>query len=168
MTFDAIRPSDSTDNAVGHDRRFMGLALAQARRAAEQGEVPVGAIVVRNTDIVGSGYNLREQTQNPLGHAELIAIAEAAKNLGQWRLADCELFVTLEPCIMCVGAILQARIGRLVFGSLDPKAGAVESLYRLCDDPRLNHRLPSVGGVLAVASSNLLSEFFSELRKKKP
>ena len=160
------RSGDGCD-PLNRDVEFMRLALEQARYAAERNEVPVGALIVRNDQVVGAGFNVREQAQNPLGHAELIAIAQAAKTTGQWRLAECVLYVTLEPCIMCVGAILQARIRRLVFASLDAKAGAVESLYRLCDDSRLNHRLPAVGGVLAAESANLLSEFFSELRKKK-
>ena len=105
--------------------------------------------MVANGKVVGSGFNQRESRQNPLCHAEIAAIDAAAKRLGKWRLSDCAIYVTLEPCIMCVGAILQARIAKLVFGCLDAKAGAVESLYRLCEDRRLNHQLPVVGGVLA-------------------
>ncbi len=149
------------------DDSYMELALAEAREAGARGEVPVGAIVVRGDQVVGRGFNRREELQDPLSHAELFAIQQAAKHIQSWRLAECELYVTMEPCIMCVGAILQARILRLVFGCLDAKAGAVESLYRLCDDERLNHRLPVSGGVLAQRCALLLEEFFSELRVRK-
>ena len=149
------------------DEEFMRLALAQALEAARQEEVPVGAVMVARGIVVGSGYNQRESQQNPLCHAEIAAIDAAAKNLRNWRLSDCTLYVTLEPCIMCVGAILQARVSSLVFGCLDPKAGAVESLYRLCEDRRLNHQLPVTGGVLADQAGVLLSEFFSRLRTRK-
>lgn len=145
----------------------MQLALEQAQRAAAQGEVPVGAVIVHGGEIVGAGYNLREKEQSPLAHAEMIALAEAARRLHSWRLEDCDLYVTLEPCLMCAGAILQARLRRLVFGCLDPKAGAVESLYRLCEDQRLNHQLPVVGGVLAREAAALLAEFFARLRLQK-
>ena len=150
-----------------HDEEFMRLALAQAQEAGRQDEVPVGAVIVAEGLVVGSGFNQRESRQNPLCHAEITAIDVAAKRLGRWRLNDCAIFVTLEPCIMCVGAILQARLARLVFGCLDPKAGAVESLYRLCEDQRLNHQLPVVGGVLANEAGAVLSEFFTHLRSRK-
>ena len=149
------------------DEEFMRLALAQAVEAARQDEVPVGAVMVAEGIVVGSGFNQRESRHNPLCHAEIAAIDTAAKQLGNWRLSNCTIYVTLEPCIMCVGAILQARIGKLVFGCLDPKAGAVESLYRLCEDRRLNHQLPVVGGVLANEAGVLLSEFFTRLRAHK-
>lgn len=149
------------------DFRYMEPALEQARHAAEKGEVPVGAVIVRDGEIVGAGHNLRESEQSPLAHAEIIALREAAGRLGSWRLEECDLYVTLEPCLMCAGAILQARMRRLVFGCLDPKAGAVESLYRVCGDPRLNHQLPAVGGVLAHESAALLAEFFARLRTQK-
>lgn len=149
------------------DGAYMRLALAQAHKAGEAGEVPVGAVIVRDGVVIGAGFNRREALQSPLAHAEMSAIEQAADYRRSWRLTDCDLYVTLEPCIMCVGAILQARICRLIFGCLDAKAGAVESLYRLCDDARLNHRLPVSGGVLAQESAALLSQFFSELRQKK-
>ena len=151
---------------AANDGFFMGLALAQAKEAADKGEVPVGAVVVCDGEVVGAGHNQREELQNPLAHAEIAAIEAASHRLGTWRLTECDLYVTLEPCVMCVGAILQARMRRLVFGCLDPKAGAVKSLYRLCEDERLNHRLPVTGGVSAEASAMLLSEFFARLRKK--
>lgn len=149
------------------DEDFMRLALALAEQAALQDEVPVGAVLVADGKVVGRGFNQRESQRNPLCHAEISAIDMAAKELGHWRLSECTIYVTLEPCIMCVGAILQARLKRLVFGCLDAKAGAVESLYRLCEDRRLNHQLPAVGGVLADQAGALLSEFFSRLRARK-
>jgi tRNA(adenine34) deaminase len=150
-----------------YDSGFMKLALAAAREASRRGEVPVGAVIVFDGAVVGAGYNCREERQNPLGHAEMIAIQEASTALRSWRLDQCDIYVTLEPCVMCVGAILQARMRRLVFGCHDSKAGAVETLYRLCEDQRLNHQLPVIGGVLAEESSSLLSTFFSRLRTRK-
>ena len=148
------------------DASFMKIAMAQARQASDKGEVPVGAVVVYGNQIVGKGYNRREELQSPLAHAEILAIEEAARALKSWRLIECHLFVTLEPCIMCVGATLQARLHRVVFGCLDPKAGAVESLYRLCEDRRLNHQVSTIGGVLAEESATLLGDFFSGLRER--
>ena len=146
---------------------YMELALAEAREAALRDEVPVGAVVVHGDRIVGRGYNRREERQSPLCHAELLAIEEASTALQTWRLTACDIYVTLEPCIMCVGAILQARMRRLVFGCLDAKAGAVESLYQLCQDERLNHRLPAQAGVLRDECALLLKDFFSQLRTRK-
>lgn len=149
------------------DAKYMNAALGAACRAADRGEVPVGAVVVFGENIVGCGYNRREELQSPLAHAEITAIEEASRRLGSWRLKECDLYVTLEPCIMCAGAILQARLRRLIFGCADPKAGAVESLYRLCEDRRLNHQLPVVGGVLAEESAAMLGDFFTRLRQQK-
>ncbi|MGE5303411.1 MAG: tRNA adenosine(34) deaminase TadA [Alphaproteobacteria bacterium] len=146
---------------------YMELALAEAEAAAARGEVPVGAVVVCGERVVGRGFNCREERQSPLSHAELVAIEEAAGSLHSWRLSECEIYVTLEPCVMCVGAILQARIARLVFGCLDAKAGAVESLYKLCEDARFNHRLPVRSGVLAERCALLLEDFFTKLRTRK-
>src|SRR5690349_15909101 len=123
------------------DAEYMTEALGQARQAAEAGEVPVGAIIVCNGSVISAGHNARESNQSPLAHAEIVAIEKAARYLASWRLSSCDLYVTLEPCIMCVGAMLQARVRRLVFGCADPKAGAVMSLYELTNDPRLNHRI---------------------------
>jgi tRNA(adenine34) deaminase len=145
----------------------MRNALSAAAAAGDRGEVPVGAVVVSQGVVVGTGYNRREETQSPLSHAELLAIEEASRRLGSWRLNECDIYVTLEPCIMCAGAIVQARMRRLIFGCVDPKAGAVESLYRLCEDQRLNHRLLVVGGVLAEESASLLADFFATLRRQK-
>ncbi|MGH8546818.1 MAG: nucleoside deaminase, partial [Gammaproteobacteria bacterium] len=119
-----------------HDVEYMKLALSAAREGARRGEVPVGAVIVAAGEIIGTGYNCREERQNPLGHAEIIAIEEASRRARSWRLESCDIYVTLEPCLMCTGAILQARMRRLVFACPDPKAGAVESLYRLCEDQR--------------------------------
>jgi tRNA(adenine34) deaminase len=149
------------------DPLYMELALVEAREAGSLGEVPVGAVVVRGGEIIARGHNQRETLQSPLAHAEVLVIQKSAAVLRRWRLNDCDLYVTLEPCVMCVGAILQARVRRLVFGCLDPKAGAVESLYRLCDDSRLNHRLPVAGGILAEDSAALLGDFFGRLRQRK-
>lgn len=149
------------------DIHYMNLALSEAGQAAAKGEVPVGAVIVLGAEVVGAGFNRREERQSPLAHAEMIALAAAAGRLRTWRLEECDMYVTLEPCLMCAGAILQARVRRLVFGCLDPKAGAVESLYRLCEDQRLNHQLPAIGGVLADQSAALLADFFARLRQQK-
>jgi tRNA(adenine34) deaminase len=153
--------------ASAADESYMRVALDEARAAAAAGEIPVGAIVVANDAVLARAHNLREERQSALAHAEILAIETASARLKSWRLEECTIYVTLEPCIMCVGAILQARIARLVFGCLDPKAGAVESLYRLCEDTRLNHRLPVTGGILTEDCSRILSDFFSNLRKGK-
>jgi tRNA(adenine34) deaminase len=149
------------------DLSYMQMALDEARMAAAKGEVPVGAVVTCAGKVIGRGHNQRETQQSPLAHAEILAIQQASSALRSWRLSDCELYVTLEPCVMCVGAVLQARIRRLVFGCLDAKAGAVESLFGLCDDGRLNHRLPATGGLLARQSADLLESFFKALRETK-
>ncbi|MFQ5903917.1 MAG: nucleoside deaminase, partial [Candidatus Binatia bacterium] len=130
------------------DPLYMDLALQEADRAAEKEEIPVGAVVVYKGEVIGRAHNRREEFQNPIAHAEILALEAASLHLKSWRLHECTLYVTLEPCIMCVGAILQARVSRLVFGCLDPKGGAVESLYSLCEDPRLNHRPAVTRGIL--------------------
>ena len=146
---------------------YMRIALDLAREAANEGEVPVGALVVdKDGQIIGTGANRREADQDPIAHAEILAIASAANRIGFWRLEDTTLFVTLEPCPMCAGAILNARIPRVVFGASDPKAGAVQSLYHLLEDDRLNHRCEVTGGILAGECSEILSFFFRELRKQ--
>jgi tRNA(adenine34) deaminase len=146
------------------DRVYMELALSEAREAAEAGEIPVGAVVVRNGEVIARAHNRREELQSPVAHAEVLALQAASAHRNSWRLDECELYVTLEPCVMCAGAILQARVARLIFGCLDSKAGAVESLYRLCDDSRLNHTLPVTCGVMENECSRILSEFFGRLR----
>lgn len=148
------------------DSLFMMRALQLADQAASEDEVPVGAIVVHGNRIIGSGYNQREALNDPTAHAEMIAITQAAATLDSWRLEDCSLYVTLEPCPMCAGAIVQARVPRVVYGARDPKAGAVDSLFRLLDDPRLNHRASVTGGVLGDQCGMLLSEFFAAKRRQ--
>jgi len=157
--FDPPTPPDFLPGGRPHER-WMRLALDEARAAAEQDEVPVGAVIVHGGRIVASGHNQREQLADPTAHAEMIAITQAASTLGSWRLEGCALYVTLEPCPMCAGAILQARVPLVIWGAADPKAGAVETLYRLFDDPRLNHRVEHVGHVLAEECGRMLSDFF--------
>jgi tRNA(adenine34) deaminase len=146
--------------------RMMELALAEAEIAALENEVPVGAIIIHQGIIVGRDHNRREQLKDPTAHAEMLAITQAASALDSWRLDDCLLYVTLEPCPMCAGAIIQARIGTVIYGALDPKAGACESLYRITNDRRLNHRSETIGGVLAGPCGGILSNFFAQQRAK--
>lgn len=145
----------------------MCQALDLAERAAGLGEVPVGAVVVRGGEVVGRGHNRRELDRAPFAHAELLAMAEAASVLGAWRLTGVTVYVTLEPCSMCAGALIQARVDRVVFGAFDPKAGAVGSLYDLLADARHNHRVEVTGGVLGERSSKLLKDFFQSLRSRR-
>ena len=145
---------------------YMQLALQQAQQALVEDEVPVGAVIVHGERIVAAAYNQREQLRDPTAHAEMIAITQAAESLQSWRLENCTLYVTLEPCPMCAGAILQARIPLVVYGAADPKAGAVDSLYHLLDDLRLNHRASVVPGVLATNCGELLSRFFQQQRRQ--
>jgi len=142
----------------------MKLALEQAARAASLGEAPVGAAVVCDGEVVCAAGNRREIDRDPTAHAEMLALREAARLLDRWRLSGCTLYVTLEPCLMCAGAIVLARVDRLVYGATDPKAGAVESLYRTLADERLNHRVEVVGGVLAEPCGQILSDFFRAKR----
>ena len=142
----------------------MELALEEARRAAAAGEVPVGAVVLHDGAVVGRGHNRRESWGDPLAHAEMIALAEAAAGRQGWRLNGCTVYVTLEPCAMCAGAMVNARVDRLVFGAPDPKGGFCGSLGNLVRDPRLNHRITVCSGVLAEESSALLRAFFRRLR----
>ncbi|MCU0662206.1 MAG: tRNA adenosine(34) deaminase TadA [Myxococcota bacterium] len=146
---------------------FMQEALALAAQAASMGEVPVGAVIVHQGRIIGTGRNGREATQLPTAHAELLAIEAAARHLGSFRLEDTTLYVTLEPCPMCAGAIVNARIPTVVYGCDDQKAGAVRTLYQLLEDPRLNHRCTVIPGVAAEEAATLLRDFFFQLRQKK-
>ncbi len=148
------------------DLLYMGQALQLAAQATTLGEVPVGAVAVRNGEVIGQAHNLRESQRDPFAHAEFLAMAQASKALGAWRLSGVTLYVTLEPCAMCAGAIILARVDRVVFGARDPKAGAVGSLYDLLSDARHNHRPEVLGGVLAEQSSAQLSAFFRERRGK--
>jgi tRNA(adenine34) deaminase len=143
----------------------MRMALAEAQQAAAADEVPVGAVIVHGQRVVASAHNQREQLRDPTAHAEMIALTQAAEALGDWRLEGCTLYVTLEPCPMCAGAILQARLPTLVYGAPDPKAGAVHTLYGLLTDPRLNHQCQIVTGVLADQCGHLLTGFFEGKRR---
>ena len=150
---------------MDRDENWMQLALAQARRAAAMGEVPVGAVVACGDEVVASACNERESARDPLAHAEILAIRAAAAALGRWRLSGCTLVVTLEPCPMCAGAVVNARLDRLVFGAGDPRAGAAGSLMNIVGDARLNHRAEVVGGVCAEEAAALLRAFFAERRR---
>lgn len=143
---------------------FMQLALEEARQALTENEVPVGAVIVRSGQVIAQAHNQREQLQDPTAHAEMIAITQAAAACRSWRLEDCTLYVTLEPCPMCAGAIVQARIPVVVYGATDPKAGAVASLYQMLEDNRLNHRPLVFAGVMAEACAQVLREFFQQQR----
>jgi tRNA(adenine34) deaminase len=142
----------------------MSAALIEAQHAMDDGDVPVGAVVLHNGQIIAAARNEREKLQDPSAHAEVLALRMAAKKLSRWRLDDCDLVVTLEPCVMCAGAILNARIRRLIFGALEPKTGATSSLYNVCSDPRLNHEMVVVSGVRSREASELLQRFFGERR----
>jgi tRNA(adenine34) deaminase len=146
------------------DQRFMRLALREAERALEHDDVPVGAVVVHDGEVAGAAHNERELRQDPTAHAELLAIREASRALGRWRLLDCVLYVTLEPCAMCAGAIVLARVPRVVFGASDPKAGAAGSVLDVLDEPSLNHRPQVEPGLLAEECAALLRDFFGERR----
>jgi tRNA(adenine34) deaminase len=147
------------------DLRFMALALTLAEDAAARGEVPVAAVIVENGNVVATSANEKERVLDPLGHAEIRVIQDAAAKLGRWRLLGCTLYVTLEPCVMCAGAIVQSRVDRVVYGAKDAKAGAVESLYQILSDTRLNHRPQVETGVMAKECGAILSRFFAEKRK---
>jgi tRNA(adenine34) deaminase len=148
-----------------HDEAWMQEALAEAARGQASDEVPIGAVVVIDGAIAGRAHNAPVASSDPTAHAEVLALRAAAEKVGNYRLPGAMLYVTLEPCAMCCGAMLNARIARVVYGARDPKGGAVESLYRLLDDPRLNHRVASVGGVLAEESAALLRGFFDRRRR---
>jgi len=151
---------------IQQDERWMQEAIRQARIAESLGEVPIGAVIVRDDQIVGAGYNLRERDHDPTAHAEMIAIRQASEALQAWRLLGCTLYVTLEPCPMCAGAILQSRVERVVYGASDPKAGCVGTLMDLLQDSRFNHVSPWTSGVLHQECSALLTDFFRRLRSR--
>lgn len=159
--------NELNETAAANDRMFMELALAEAYKAQALGEVPIGALVVHEGRIIGRGFNRRETSQDPTTHAEILAIREAASTLASWRLLDTTLYVTLEPCVMCMGAIILARIPRLVFACRDPRAGAVGSIYDFSQDERFNHRVAVTEGILQHECSTLLSGFFQKLRDDK-
>lgn len=149
---------------ASEDISYMRLAIEEARQAAALGEVPIGAVVVCGGEVVASGCNRRETDQDPSAHAEFIAMREASRALGRWRLSGCTVYVTLEPCLMCAGLMHQARIDRCVYGAPDPKAGALGTLYSVNEDERLNHRFPVTSGVLEEDCAALLTGFFEKLR----
>ena len=153
-----MTPTDCTDE------KYMRVAIGEARAALEHEDVPIGAVIVRDGVVIARAHNQRELLKDPTAHAEIIALTQASAALGAWRLTGCTAYVTLEPCVMCAGAFVLARVGRLVYGAVDPKAGGCESLYRIPDDERLNHRVPVVSGVLAEECGELLREFFRAKR----
>jgi len=146
---------------------YMRKAIDLARKAEELGEVPIGAVIVKNDQIIGTGYNRREIDCNPLAHAEVMAIQQASQALGGWRLEECDLYVTLEPCPMCAGAIVQARIERVIFATSDPKAGYAGSLYNVLQDQRLNHQTEVISGIYQEECQEMLKSFFKKLRQQK-
>ncbi len=152
---------------LSEDEKFMRAAIREAKKAGAIGEVPIGCVIVRDGKIVGRGYNRRTTDHNVLAHAEITAIRKACKKAGDWRLEDCTLYVTLEPCPMCAGAIVQSRIPRVKMGAMNPKAGCAGSVLNILDEPGFNHQAEAESGVLGEECSAMLSEFFRELRKKK-
>ena len=165
------KQDDQSPDIEDADVAFMRLALKEAESARKIGEVPIGAVIVHGGEVIATGHNLRETTQDPTAHAELLAMQRAAKAVGSWRLIDCTAYVTLEPCPMCAGTMVNSRLSRLVFGARDPKAGAVRSLFQLLEDERLNHRVQVVEGVLTEECGEILTSFFRGIREgyiKKP
>ncbi|MFC7319965.1 tRNA adenosine(34) deaminase TadA [Halobacillus campisalis] len=152
---------------MNKDDHYMGLALEEAHRAQSIGEVPIGAVIIHNDEVIASAYNERETSQRSSSHAELIAIEQANQALGSWRLEDCTLYVTLEPCPMCAGAIVQSRIPRVVFGAFDPKAGCAGTLMNLLQEERFNHQSEVESGVLGKECGELLTSFFKGLRESR-
>ncbi len=149
------------------DERWMQAAYEEAEKACALGEVPVGAVVVFEDEVVGIGFNRRETDHDPVAHAEILAIQQASRALGRWRLSGCELFVTLEPCPMCAGAIVNSRLDRLVYGASDPRAGAAGTVFDIVRDERLNHQVEVVQGVLGESCSRILSDFFADVRARR-
>jgi tRNA(adenine34) deaminase len=153
-------------NNFNEDQRFMGTAIEQARIAEENGDVPIGAVIVHEGKIIAKAYNQRQQLQDPTAHAEIIALTQAAAALESWRLNGCTMYVTLEPCPMCAGALVLSRMDRLVYGCDDPKAGACKSLYNIVTDERLNHRLEVTTGVMEEQCRQQLQDFFARRRRE--
>ncbi|MGO4890603.1 tRNA adenosine(34) deaminase TadA [Anaerobacillus sp. MEB173] len=149
------------------DTYFMSKAIEEANKAGAKGEVPIGALIVKDGEVIAKGYNLRETNRKAAAHAEMIAIEEACQRLESWRLHDCTLYVTLEPCPMCAGAIVQSRMDRVVFGAIDPKAGCAGTLMNLLQEERFNHQSEVVSGILGSECGDMLRQFFRELRQKK-
>lgn len=159
--------NNTQDNITAKDIKYMKAAIKLAKKAAEIEEVPIGCVIVYNDKIIGRGYNRRNTDKTTLGHAEITAIKKASKTIGDWRLEDCTLYVTLEPCQMCAGAIVQARIPRVVIGSMNPKAGCAGSILNILEMPQFNHRCEVTRGILDDECSNMLTTFFKELRQRK-
>ncbi|MGM0471075.1 MAG: tRNA adenosine(34) deaminase TadA [Bacillota bacterium] len=150
------------------DDYYMQLALEEAKRAYQKAEVPIGAVIVDSTgQVLAASHNLREELADPTAHAEVLAIREAAESLGDWRLYDCTIYVTIEPCIMCVGALIQSRVSKVVYGAADTKGGAVDSVLKLANFKKFNHQLEVESGVLESECRNLMKSFFAELRENK-
>lgn len=158
-----IKPHDLPELLPDHEQ-YMQMALQEAEAAAAEDEVPVGAVIVHQNRVIGAAHNQREALHDPTAHAEMLAITQAAEALQSWRLEGCTLYVTLEPCPMCSGAVLQARIPHVIYGAIDPKGGAVESLFQLLADARLNHQCQTFGGVLSEPCGRILTEFFRRQR----
>ncbi|GIN88877.1 tRNA-specific adenosine deaminase [Heyndrickxia sporothermodurans] len=150
-----------------NDEYFMKLAIQEAKKAEAKNEVPIGAVIVLNGEVIASSHNLRESSQNAITHAEILAIQEACEKVGSWRLEEAILYVTLEPCPMCSGAIILSRIKKVVYGASDPKAGCAGTLMNLLNDPRFNHQSEVVSGILVTECSTLLSDFFKSIRLRK-
>ena len=165
MTVTPLKPAKI--DALESDHYFMGLALDEASQAFLKGEVPVGAVLVRDDEVIGRGFNGTEGDKDPTAHAEIVAIRAASSAIDSWRLTGSTLYVTLEPCTMCIGAAILARVDRLVFGAFDPKSGAVGSLFNIASDERLNHRIDVLSGVRGVECSKLLKRFFKDLRERR-
>lgn len=161
---DPLAPNGDNDN---HEQ-WMREAIAEARKAEALGEVPIGAVIVRGDEIIGRGHNLRETTFDPTAHAEMVAIREASRRLDAWRLLGCRLYVTLEPCPMCAGAIVQSRVPHVIYGTTDPKAGCAGTLMNLLQEPRFNHITAVTPGVLQEECADLLTSFFRRLRGQAP
>lgn len=145
---------------------YMKEALLEARKAYELGEVPIGCVIVKDGIIIGRGYNQKETTQDPTSHAEMVAIRNASKHLQAWRLTDAEVYVTIEPCVMCMGALIQSRVSKLIYGARDPKFGGARSLYELSEDTRHNHRFEVIEGVLEEECASIMKEFFRMRRRE--
>ena len=151
-------------NILEQHTKFMGAAMELAKQAAEAGEVPVGAVIVRDGEIIGTGYNLSISNHDATAHAEIVAMRNASMSLENYRLNGCDLYVTIEPCTMCVGAMVHARINRIVFGAKEPRAGALQSQFRLLDDGQFNHSIGVIGGILADECGEIMTQFFRERR----
>ncbi len=157
---------DSVPGEIEFDQRFMNEALKEAEKAFAADEVPIGCVIVHESVIIGRGYNRTESLQDPTAHAEILAITSASENLGSWRLSDCTVYCTIEPCAMCAGALMLARVERLVFGAPDPKFGACGSIFNIVQSKKLNHRIALATGILKNDCSSLMQEFFKKKRKK--